>query len=141
MDLIEELQNYCDINNPVGALMISGEWGCGKTYLIKNKFIPLMEDKYVFVSVSLFGMDSLDELRVEVKKKWLEKASEFDRSKGIKISKVTDSYKKIFGTIQDGLPEKWKKKGKIISSVIDLVNFVPISNRMFEKKLYLFLMI
>lgn len=48
--------------------MLSGEWGCGKTYLIKNKFIPLMRDRYVFVCVSLFGIDSLDNLRVEVKK-------------------------------------------------------------------------
>lgn len=49
MDLIEELKNYCDINNPVGALMLSGEWGCGKTYLINTKFIPLVKDTYVFV--------------------------------------------------------------------------------------------
>lgn len=76
MNLIEELKNYCEINNPVGALMLSGEWGSGKTYLIKSKFIPLAKDNYVFVCVSLFGIDSLDRLRVEVKKKWLEKASE-----------------------------------------------------------------
>ena len=60
INLIEELNNYCDINNPVGALMLSGEWGCGKTYFIKNKFIPLVKETYVFVSVSLFGIDSLD---------------------------------------------------------------------------------
>ena len=77
MNLIEELKNYCEINNPVGALMLSGEWGSGKTYLIKSKFIPLAKDNYVFVCVSLFGIDSLDRLRVEVKKKWLEKAMEF----------------------------------------------------------------
>lgn len=47
MNLIEELKNYCAINNPVGALMLSGEWGCGKTYLIKTKFIPLVKDTYV----------------------------------------------------------------------------------------------
>ena len=46
MNLIEELKNYCDIDNPVGALMLSGEWGCGKTYLIKNKFIPSEKDTY-----------------------------------------------------------------------------------------------
>lgn len=73
MDLIKELEDYCNIDNPVGALMLSGEWGCGKTYLIKNKFIPSEEGKYIFVSVSLFGIDSLDKLRTEVKKKWLEK--------------------------------------------------------------------
>lgn len=137
MDLIEELKNYCDINNPVGALMISGEWGCGKTYLIKTKFIPLVKDTYVFVCVSLFGIDSLDTLKVEVKKKWLEKASELDKLNGTKVSKVTDSYKKIFGTIKDILPENWQKKGEVVSSIMDLVNFVPISNRMSEKKVIL----
>ena len=112
MDLIEELKNQCDIDNPVGALMLSGEWGCGKTYLIKTKFIPLVKDTYVFLCVSLFGIDSLDTLRVEVKKKGLEKASELDKLNGTKVSKVTDSYKKIFGTIKDILPENWQKKEK-----------------------------
>lgn len=137
MDLIEELKDYCNINNPVGALMLSGEWGCGKTYLINTKFIPLVKDTYVFVCVSLFGIDSLSALRVEVKKKWLEKASELDKLKGTKVSKLTDSYKKIFATIKEELPENWKKKGEIVSSIIDLVNFMPISNRMFEKKVIL----
>ena len=137
MNLIQELKNYCDINNPVGALMLSGEWGCGKTYLIKTKFIPLVEDTYVFVSVSLFGIDSLDKLRVEVKKKWLEKASEIDKLNGANVSKLTDSYKKIFGTIKDVLPENWQKRGELVSSIMDLVNFAPISNRMFDKKVIL----
>lgn len=136
MDLIEELKDYCNINNPVGALMLSGEWGCGKTYLINTKFIPLVKDTYVFVCVSLFGIDSLSALRVEVKKKWLEKASELDKLKGTKVSKLTDSYKKIFATIKEELPENWKKKGEIVSSIIDLVNFMPISNRMLKKRLY-----
>ena len=57
MNLIEELKNYCDIDNPVGALMLSGEWGSGKTYFIKTKFIPLVKDTYVFLCVSLFGID------------------------------------------------------------------------------------
>lgn len=47
MNLIEELKNYCDINNPVGALMLSGEWGCGKTYLIKTKFIDQIMNYHI----------------------------------------------------------------------------------------------
>ena len=137
MDLIEELKNYCDINNPVGALMLSGKWGCGKTFLIKNNFIPLVEDKYAFVCVSLFGIDSLDELKIEVKKKWLEKAGELGKLNGIKISKITEFYNKIFGVIEDNLPESWQKKGEIVSSIMELVNFVPISNRILEKKVIL----
>ena len=136
MNLIEELKSYCDINNPVGALMLSGEWGCGKTYFIK-KFIKSVKDKYVFVCISLFGIDSLDKLRVEVKKKWLEKASELDKLNGTKVSKIADLYKKVFGTIKEVLPENWQKKGEVVSSIMDLVNFVPISNRMSDKKVIL----
>lgn len=137
MNLIEELKNYCDIDNPVGTLMLSGEWGCGKTYLIKNKFIPSEKDTYAFVNVSLFGIDSLDKLRAEVKKKWLEKASEIDKQNGTNVSKFADSYKKIFGIIKDILPEDLQKTGNAFSSIMDLVNFMPISNRMFEKKVVL----
>lgn len=137
MNLIEELKNYCDIDNPVGALMLSGEWGSGKTYFIKTKFIPLVKDTYVFLCVSLFGIDSLDKLRVEVKKKWLEKVSELDKLNGTKVSKITDSCKKIFETIKDVLPENWQKKGEVVSSIMDLVNFVPITNRIYEKKVIL----
>ena len=137
MNLIEELKNYCDIDNPVGALMLSGEWGSGKTYFIKTQFIPLVKDTYVFVCVSLFGIDSLDKLRVEVKKKWLEKVSELDKLNGTKVSKITDSCKKIFETIKDVLPENWQKKGEVVSSIMDLVNFVPITNRIYEKKVIL----
>ena len=137
MNLIEELKNYCDIDNPIGALMLTGEWGCGKTYLIKNKFIPSEKDTYAFVNVSLFGIDSLDKLRAELKKKWLEKASEIDKQNGTNVSKFADSYKKIFGIIKDILPEDLQKTGNAFSSIMDLVNFVPISNRMFEKKVVL----
>ena len=137
MDLIKELEDYCNIDNPVGALMLSGEWGCGKTYLIKNKFIPSEEGKYVFVSVSLSGIDSLDRLRTEVKKKWLEKISEFYNTNGTTVSKIKDSYKRIFAAVKDILPEDWQKKGEVVSSIMDLVNFVPISNRMFGKKVIL----
>ena len=76
-----------------------------------------------------------------MKRKWLEKASEIDKPNGTKISIVTDSYKKIYSTIKNILPEKWQKKGEVVSSIMDLVNFVPISSRIFKKRLYLFLMI
>lgn len=137
MNLIEELKNYCEINEPVGALMISGEWGCGKTYLINNIFIPSVKDKYVIVCVSLFGINSLDALRVEVKKKWLEKATELDKQNGKNILKINDSIKNFLNPIKDILPDTWQKKAEIVSSIMDLVNFIPIKNRMNEKKVIL----
>ena len=61
MNLIEELKYYCDINNPVGALMLSGEWGCGKTYLIKKEPIvltnPIITTSYETSSFDPFNQD------------------------------------------------------------------------------------
>lgn len=36
MNTLEELIYYCKEPEPVGALLLNGEWGCGKTYLIDN---------------------------------------------------------------------------------------------------------
>ena len=37
--LIDGISNYIRMNNS-GALMITGNWGCGKTFFIKNTVIP-----------------------------------------------------------------------------------------------------
>ena len=37
MDIIEELKYYSNEPQPVGEIMLNGEWGCGKTYLLKNE--------------------------------------------------------------------------------------------------------
>lgn len=42
MDTLKELVNYCKIEHPVGALMLTGEWGCGKTYLINTEILYLI---------------------------------------------------------------------------------------------------
>ena len=36
MDTLEELVRYCNEDHHLGALLLTGEWGCGKTYLIDN---------------------------------------------------------------------------------------------------------
>ncbi len=40
MDTLEELKYYCVEPQPVGALMLTGEWGCGKTYLLRATTPP-----------------------------------------------------------------------------------------------------
>ncbi|EEF94501.1 hypothetical protein CATMIT_00851 [Catenibacterium mitsuokai DSM 15897] len=48
MDTLEELENYCKIEHPVGALMLTGEWGCGKTYLLDEELIKSFEENSCF---------------------------------------------------------------------------------------------
>ena len=48
MDTLKELENYCNIKQPVGALMLTGEWGCGKTYLLNEELIKSLKKTHVF---------------------------------------------------------------------------------------------
>lgn len=52
MNTLEELEYYCNIEEPVGALMFTGEWGCGKTYLINTELIQRLKKTHIF-SLSL----------------------------------------------------------------------------------------
>ena len=70
MDIIEELKYYCNELQPVGALMLTGEWGCGKTYLLNNILKDAIEDTHIILRVSLFGLESIEEVHKEVKKCW-----------------------------------------------------------------------
>ena len=37
MGTLDELKYYCDEENTFGALLLTGQWGCGKTYLIEHQ--------------------------------------------------------------------------------------------------------
>ena len=64
---INELVDYSQINNPVGALLLTGECGCGKTYLVEHDLRKKLEDTHVIIRVSFFGVSSTEELNKAVK--------------------------------------------------------------------------
>lgn len=43
------------------AMMITGEWGCGKTWFVENRLGPELGKSYELVRVSLFGVQSAEE--------------------------------------------------------------------------------
>jgi len=102
-DLLDSILNYLEMES-TGTLMVSGEWGCGKTYHIEKIVIPTLIDKgYNPVKVSLFGIESVNEIpfRIaenykspnaqseEVKSNWLK------RNKGKTVSKVAQGLSSI----------------------------------------------
>ena len=72
MRTINELIHYCNESNPIGALMLTGEPGCGKTYLIKKELTKALADSHIIIRISLFGMESAKTLKNAVHQKWLE---------------------------------------------------------------------
>lgn len=56
MTTLEELKDYCNDPAPVGALMLTGEWGCGKSFFITHDFAEAVKGQYIMVRISLFRM-------------------------------------------------------------------------------------
>ena len=60
MNTTREINDYINqkVNN--GALLITGKWGCGKTYLIREIIKQLNDgDNHLGVCISLFGVDTI----------------------------------------------------------------------------------
>lgn len=43
---LQELARYCNEEKHLGALLLTGEWGCGKTYLIDNDLAEALRDTH-----------------------------------------------------------------------------------------------
>lgn len=67
--IIESLNKYVDNPDPRYALMLKGQWGCGKTHLVSSWIEDLFKNKVRQddvvlepIRVSLYGMTSTDEI-------------------------------------------------------------------------------
>lgn len=60
--IIKSIQVYINENMSDYAIMINGAWGSGKTYFVKNKLIPELEQDKPVIYISLFGIKTIDDL-------------------------------------------------------------------------------
>ena len=103
MDAKQEIIDYIETKEIPGALLLTGEWGCGKTYLIKEIANEYKENKeFVFVIVSLFGVESVPELQEKVKKAALQTKCNV----GEKASKLLETG---INVVKQVLPEQAKQ--------------------------------
>jgi len=124
MSTLDELIHYCNEPDPVGALMLTGEWGGGKTYLIKHDLKNALKDTHILVSVSLFGMSSSKTLRDSVRQKWFESCLPILSS----VKRAKDSTGGIFKAVSRALRYVNPLAGTAADFVLstDALDFVPI---------------
>ncbi len=106
-----------------GALMVSGEWGCGKTYHIEKVIIPTLRQKgWNPVKVSLFGIESVNEipLRIADNYKWAESDKGEGTEKEKKKSRLWGKGKEKIGKVV----AKWRP---FASNIPWLKNFVDVA--------------
>ena len=110
-NLTQGIFNYLDMQN-TGALLVTGSWGCGKSYYFENTLFEKLRNRgYKPVRVSLFGMADLNDLSKNVicefaqyfsDKKWVNESLKFTGGliKNIKDIPVIKDYievKSIWG--------------------------------------------
>ena len=71
MTTLEELIYYCKEPEPVGALMLTGEWGCGKTYLLEHGLKEELKQTHIVLRISLFGISSVESICEGVNSAWM----------------------------------------------------------------------
>ena len=140
MKTIEEIENYIEEQDQNGALLVTGKWGSGKTYLIRQIEKKLnQEPKNLMAVVSLFGIEDTNALSKKVKEavayaqpfNKAEKSGKGHIAKGVNIAKQLSEKAAAFGELFDfGKIKKIAKSANMLLS-IDIHDFLPI-----EKEVY-----
>ncbi len=155
MNTNQEIKNYVSQKSNAGALLVTGGWGCGKTYLIHQVINELNEEQErgkecVAVLISLFGIDSIELLHQEIKNKvffsrGFEKAQK--KSKHI-VSRVknfsvnaTDILGETFSiakSINKALTIRWQYYFNVEKDIYCYSTESKAKNHLVKKKLVLF---
>lgn len=142
MSTLDEIKWFCKEKNSVGALLFTGEWGCGKTYFINN-YLPKCNEitsEYIIVKVSLFGATSTQSVEKKVKLQTLACRA----SKKSNIGKESKKFSKLMiipkiGKALSRVAQAFHPAGKAADSVfaIDWLDFINIPEKIDGKQLLL----
>ena len=129
MSTLQELVRYCNEERHLGALLLTGEWGCGKTYLIEKELAEALSSTHFIVRVSLFGVDSIGTLNDSVRKQWLFICTPFLG----KLNQRRDQMKKNSGfisAISSVLSSLNPVAGNVASAVVsfDPMEYIPLES-------------
>lgn len=130
MNTLDELIYYCEEKEPVGALMLIGEWGCGKTYLIEHELSDKLKESHVIIRVSLFGISSIEAVATLVKQLWTDASLNDKGAVGAWANKARQ-FKEKFAPLA-----KTNETADAIFS-LSASDFVTISNTIGEKPVVL----
>ena len=127
MDTLNELIRYCEEPEPVGALLLTGEWGCGKTYLIEHSLKEKLHNTHIIVRISLFGIDSVNIFHANVKSQWILSCGGFFSTFETNKKAIEYSINLIEKGLSKLLPEEMSDIPKTLFSV-NFSDFISIKN-------------
>ncbi|MCW0154713.1 KAP family NTPase [Lactiplantibacillus plantarum] len=96
--LFNSLSNYIDSQDQF-AVMVDGPWGSGKTFFFKHHFIPCICKKHRTVYFSVYGYESLNELKTALFNQLFVTSLGIQADKETTKSKIKDLASLTKGTI------------------------------------------
>jgi hypothetical protein len=119
MDKVDSvIKRYLDIEDSKSAVMITGVWGCGKTYYYQKRICQLIQDLGLIpLYISLNGINDVGELKRKILTKSLvtnSNSEEVEPNKNI-IHRITEAVGKVIGTAS---------KSNALWSAFDIYDFV-----------------
>lgn len=130
MNIKKEINDFISTEESNGALLVTGKWGCGKTYILKQ-FVEEAnkESHFLVVLLSLFGIDNVETLNQAVKESVFFAKGFDEHGNAIKkgfskiketiapISNALSDYSKIAKGVNTALTIKWQDFFKIESEI------------------------
>ena len=141
MNTESEILDYITREETAGALLLTGEWGCGKTYLIKEIAQKLNKGKkYCIAVISLFGINNTEQLKEKVKDEFLQLSLSNAGKLASQASKALDLTRKIAEAANENLQNSSvstaaKGVGAILS--INPADFISVKNKIGKKQFVL----
>ena len=128
-----EIEEYVTREEIPGALLLTGKWGSGKTYLVREIAKKLNENKKAAVGfVSLFGINSVADLRNRVKGEYLKFSLGFFYKPARiakKYSKVLSDSVSLASTAAEGnIAVSAAAKGLSALTSYDMLSFFEVKN-------------
>ena len=102
MKLIEEINRYVNSKEHSGALLITGKWGCGKSYQI-NEFKEQVPDNKLVIVISLFGIENRNDIERAIKDQLFDKL--YLDNVGGKVKNIAQKSTKILSILSKRMRE------------------------------------
>ena len=126
--LTQGILNYLKMDSS-GAFLLTGTWGCGKTYYIKNELFPIIEKKkegecsFIPIMVSLYGIENLSDLPKRIVTEYLDYTAKKEVNEAFHFGKIVE----WGGKIAESFPKfkEWIDVSKLIGEGEALYHILP----------------
>ena len=104
-EIIEIIKTYYSDINSQYAILLNGEWGCGKTYFVKNKILAKINDS---VYVSLYGLSNTSDISKKILYSIMNKNMKINNPEENAVKFYANMF--FYYSVYDGATDKTKAK-------------------------------